>query len=222
MAPCFPCMPTDDDEQLVSKCPCPNHATCQSPHPLFDFTHPNQFQEIKPDEDEIAHVIQCLASGNAPALGQFAGPPKHQNMPRFFKPRQAPKPASEEKIRQSAASFASGRTGLPALPEGYVRSLVDSGAEPHAANKSKHFPWAILTPDDSPENNYTAADGSLIKGGGLFEIDFTTVDGHDHGIEFRCPCGFPYFVYRTYRRRWKHNFLSRQRRHDCMQHDWEI
>ena len=54
------------------------------------------------------------------------------------------------------------------------------------------FPWADLTPDDSPDNVYAAADGTPIKGGGLFSIDFATTNGNEHEIEFRdAPVAFP-------------------------------
>ena len=77
-----------------------------------------------------------------------------------------------------------GRTGLPAPRPGRVWALVDSGAEPHAANHKKHFINTILTACEA-DGHDVGADGSPIRGGGLFTVSFSTSAGNSREVEFR-------------------------------------
>ena len=79
---------------------------------------------------------------------------------------------------------AGGPTGLPPAAPGARWSLVDSGAEPHAANHARHFPGATLRPHNA-DDNYVAANGSKIQSGEMFQVPWRTIGGKHKMTDFR-------------------------------------
>ena len=111
-----------------------------------------------------------------------------------------PKPASqterkandykltEAKIRRVCQWIRDHPDQLPeelAVDDGELLSLMDSGSQPHVADKEKHFPGATLTHDDDSKSKFATATGELFNNNGSMTIPAKTEDGHAYDFNFK-------------------------------------
>ena len=143
--------------------------------------HPNTFDVLRDDEDDVVNALQNLTSNIK------IGPKVPQSQ------RRKPKPLTHARIAAIVNQVKSGQIQLGELDMHCdndedmiaVWALIDSGSSINVADQALHFPGCKVRKSKTPGAKYTAANNSEMNNLGEFDVKATTMEGSKAKITFQ-------------------------------------